>query len=303
MIQNNALLTLSGPADFFLAPMFVHNTLFGRVTVAVIGLITFAGIVRHAKLHGWSAAHFSLPFYLAVVLLWNYADANNRYLLPYWPLFAAGLWLELRHLLKLIAAQLSAAGAALDKFVIAMLGALVFVLACAIAVNYMWGTREFMRQQSEKRSTLLKGKQAAYDWLAKHAAPDARVIAYEDPSVYLYSGRMAMRPIFFSTAEQFDSARLAEALTHLGDVPQAIGADYWIASTDDFQNEWPSAAAGAQEFMKGLGGKAPVVYSNPDHSVRIYSIRYLQRKPFDYPQGATQLPKQIEQPDGQPSID
>jgi hypothetical protein len=301
MLQNNLLLTLSGPADFFLAPMFVHNTLLGRATVAVIGLVTVAGIVRHAKLRDWSAVHFSLPFYLVVVLLWNYADANNRYLLPYWPLFAAGLWLELRHLLKLLASQLSAARAALDKVVVAMLGALVFVVACAIAVNYMWGTREFMRQQSDKRSTLLKGKQAAYDWLAKHAAPDARVIAYEDPGVYLYSGRMAMRPIFFSTAEQFDSGRLTQALMHLGDIPQAIGADYWIASADDFQNEWPSTAAGAQEFMNCLSGEAPVVYSNPD-SVRIYSIRSFQRKPFGCHQGR-QLPKSAEQCDEHAPVD
>jgi hypothetical protein len=123
------------------------------------------------------------------------------------------------------------------------------------------------------------------------------VIAYEDPSVYLYSGRMAMRPIFFSTAEQFDSARLTEALSHLGDVPQAIGADYWIVSADDFQNEWPSAGAGAQQFVNGLGGNAPVVYSNPDYSVRIYSIQCFQREPFDCQQGMTQLPKHIVQHD------
>jgi hypothetical protein len=297
MIQNNALLTLSGPADFFLAPTFVHNTLFGRATVAVIGLVTLTGIVRQAKLRGWSAVHFSLPFYLAVVLLWNYADANNRYLLPYWPLFAAGLWFELRHLLKLVAAQLSAARAALEKVVVVMLGGLVLVPACAIAVNYVWGTRELMHQQSEKRGALLKGKKAAYDWLVKTAAPNTRVIAYEDPSVYLYSGRMAMRPIFFSTAEQFDSARLTQVLSHLGDVPQAIGADYWITAADDFQNEWPSAGAGAQQFVNGLDGKAPVVYSNPDYSVRIYSIQCFQREPFGYKQGMTQLPKHVEQHD------
>ena len=302
MLQNNALLTVSGPADLFLAPMFVHNTLFGRATVAVIGSVTLAGIVRHANLREWSAVHFSLPFYLAVVLLWNYADANNRYLLPYWPLFAAGLWFELRHLLKLLAAQLSAARAALDKLVVVMLGGLVLVLACAIVLNYVWGTRELVRWQSEKRGVLLKGKKAAYDWITKNAAPNARVIAYEDPSVYLYSGRMAMRPIFFSTVEQFDSDRLTQALLHLGDVPQAIGADYWIASADDFQNEWPSAAAGAQEFMNCLSGEAPLVYSSSD-SVRIYSLQCFHRKPFDCQRGATQLPKSAEQNDEHASVD
>jgi hypothetical protein len=302
MLQNNLLLTLSGPANFFLAPMFVHNTLLGRVTVAVIGLVTVAGIARHGKLRGWSTVHFSLPFYLVVVLLWNYADANNRYLLPYWPFCAAGLWLESRHLLKLLAAQLSAARAALDKVVVAMMGGLVLALVWAIAVNYLSGTRELMRQQVEKRASLLKGKKAAYDWITKNAAPDARVIAYEDPSVYLYSGRMAMRPIFFSTAEQFDSDRLTQALRHLGDVPQAIGADYWIASADDFQNEWPSAAAGAQELLNCLSGEARAVYSNPD-SVRIYSIQYFKRKPFDCQQGVTQLPKSTEHYDEHAPVD
>jgi hypothetical protein len=272
MLQNNGVLTVSGPANFFLAPMFVHNTLFGRATVAVIGLVTLAGIVRHGKLREWSAVHFSLPFYLAAVLLWNYADANNRYLLPYWPLFAAGLWLELRHLLKLIAAQLSTARAGLDKIVVMLLGGPVLVLMCAIAVNYMWGTRELMRQESGRRGALLKGKQAAYDWLAKNAAPDARVVAYEDPSVYLYSGRMAMRPIFFSTAEQFDAARLTQALMHIGDVPQAIGADYWIASADDFQNEWPSATAGARQFLSQLAESFAMVYHSSDDRVHVYSL-------------------------------
>jgi len=154
-----------------------------------------------------------------------------------------------------------------------------------------------MHRQSEKRGALLKAKKSAYDWLVKNSAPNTRVIAYEDLSVYLYSGRMAMRPIFFSTAEQFDSARLTQALSHLGDVPQAIGADYWIAATDDFQNEWPSAGAGAQQFVNGLGGKVPAVYSNPDYSVRIYSIQCFQREPFGCQQGMTQLPKYVEQND------
>jgi hypothetical protein len=276
MLQNNALMSASGPADFLLAPMFVHDTLFGRAIVLIVGFVTLAGMVGYVRARGWSAIHFSLPFYLLVILCWNYADGNNRYLLPYWPLFAASLWFELRRLLGQLKAQLLAVPSWFEKVALTVVGSLVVVLICAVVVNCAWGLRRTLAEKSQKRAALLVMKRGAYDWIARNAPPSARVIAYDDPNVYLYTGRMSIRPIFFSTAELFEPQRLNEAITHMIDVPCIIGAEYWLSSADDFQNEWPSAAVGARQFMSGLARSFPVVYRSPDDQVLVYSLARVQ---------------------------
>jgi len=277
MLKNNVGMIFRSPADFFLAPLFVRDTVVGRALVGVVAFATMAGILRQTRIRGWGPVHHALLPYSAIILFWNYADANNRYFLPFWPLFAAGLWAELKHLIGMVRTPFIAGGSALEKILAVSLGTLVFCLGAGTAVNYAAGTRRLMFQKSEARAALLRGKRGAYDWLSRFAPRDARVIAYDDPSVYLYSGRMAMRPIIFSTDELFAPERLKVALKHIGDVPRAIGAQYWLAADDDFENEWPDAALSVRNFMGALRLTLPIVSISPDGRVRIYSLSCLQQ--------------------------
>ena len=220
---------------------------------------------------------------------WNYPDGNHRFFLPFWPLFAAGLWVELKHVIGMVRSAFIAGGSALEKIFASSLGTLVLCLVAGIAVNYAVGMRRLMLQKSEERAVLLRGKRGAYDWLSRFAPPDARVLAYDDPSVYLYSGRKSMRPIIFSTDELFAPESLKDAVKHMGDVSQAIGAQYWLAADDDFDCEWPDATSRARDFMGALRFALPVVYASPDGRVRLYSLSCLQQPKETFCSSARQL--------------
>ena len=134
------------------------------------------------------------------------------------------------------------------------------------------GVRGLWSNVSRNRAALLQEKLEAYSWIASSSPLDARVVAYEDASLYLYTGRQAIGPFTFTTAEFFDPARLEEDLDHLGDVPAAIGARYWIDSDDDYGFEWPEAYAKFHDRMKLIGEKLPVVFRSNGGHVRIYLL-------------------------------
>ena len=128
----------------------------------------------------------------------------------------------------------------------------------------------------EERAALLREKREAYEWLARSTDQNARAIAYEDASLYLYTGRVAARPVAFTTAEFYERWRLEKILEHMTDVAQAIKADYWLVSADDFNSEWPEASAQTQSRIRALEKVLPLVYSSGHGHVRIYSLGCLQ---------------------------
>ena len=278
MLGNNALsVLLRGPANYFLFPGLVRDTTGGRVLVVLVTAAIVAGVVKEARHCGWRPIHYALPFYLATIVFWPY-PVSDRFLLPFLPLFAAGLWLEGKHLLRMIGATLSRRRAVMDKLMAVTILLVIVVFSCAMAWNYMGGARKLIEEESRNRSSLIPAKHAAYEWLLRSASPDARVIAYEDASVYLYTGRTSMRPVAFTPAALHDPELLERIAAHMGDVPEAIGAQFWIVSDDDFGLEWQEATSEARDYEARLRTALPEVFRSEDGRVSIYSLECPRRR-------------------------
>jgi len=278
VLGNNTLsVLLRGPANYFLFPGLVRDTSGGRVLVVLITAAIVAGFVKQASRHGWKPVHYALPFYLATIVLWPY-PVTDRFLLPFLPLFASGLWLAGKHLLKMIGGTLSSSRAMTDKLIAVTIALLIAAFSCAIAWNYIGGSRKLVEEESRNRSSLITAKRAAYAWLLRSTSPDARVIAYEDASVYLYTGRLSMRPVAFTPAALHDPELLERIVAHMGDVPEAIGAQFWIVSDDDFGLEWPQATSDARAYEARLRNTLPEVFRSEDGRVSIYSLDCLRRR-------------------------
>ena len=278
MLGNNALsVLLRGPANYFLFPWLVRDTLGGRVLVVLITAAIVAGFVKHARRCGWKPVHYALPFYLVTIVFWPY-PVTDRFLLPFLPLFAAGLWLEGKHILKMIVATLASRGALADKFIAGTVAVLIAAFSCAVAWNYVGGSRRLIEEDARNRSSLIPAKRSAYEWLLRSTSPDARVIAYEDASVYLYAGRSSMRPVAFTPAALHEPELLEQIIAHMGDVPEAIGAQFWMISDDDFGLEWPQATSGARDYQLRLRNALPEVFRSEDGRVGIYSLDCLRRR-------------------------
>jgi 4-amino-4-deoxy-L-arabinose transferase-like glycosyltransferase len=275
MLKNNALTLFCQPAYYLLYPLFVRHNFFWPCLAAVVAATMLGGIVRQAVQNEWKPVHFVLPAYLAVMFFWNY-PLPERFLIPFLPLFVAGIWLEIRNVWRLARCAITANQPVSEKAIAAALCLIIAAFGCAVTFNYVGGTRSLVAEQSRRRGELAVDKQAAYRWLAASTAPDARVIAYEDGAVYLYAGRAAIRPITFTTDAFYEPFRLNEQLEHLTDVARAIHADYWVFSDDDYSEEWP----GVEIQGRALGGRferaLPTVYRSPNGRVRVHDLSCIQ---------------------------
>jgi hypothetical protein len=276
MLKNSVLLFLRAPAEYFVSRSSTESAFAVAVLIALVSLLIFKGVLTFSGERGSRSIYWVLSLYISTALLWNFPQAT-RFLIPFLPLFAAGLWVEGRNVLKMAYTALTGPAPATEKLVASTLGIVLVVFVCVVSVNYAGGMRNVASDRSRQRGILLPEKREAYDWLTRSTDPNARVVAYEDATLYLYSGREAIRPLTFSTAVSYEQWRLSSAVEHMTDVAQAISADYWLVSDDDYIFEWRDGHLAYEARMKELEEVLPLVYSSQSGHVRIYSLGCIQR--------------------------
>ena len=275
MLKNSVLLFLRAPAEYFVPRSPTENAFTAAILIALVSLLILRGVLRFSRDRGSRSILWILLFYILIALSWNFPQAT-RFLIPFLPLFAAGLWVEGRNIFRLAHAALTSPAPVAEKLVASALGIVVVVFICIVSVNYAGGMRNVASDRSKQRGILLPEKREAYDWLTRSTDPNARVVAYEDASLFLYSGREAIRPLTFSTAVSYEQWRLTSAVDHITDVAQAVGADYWVVSDDDYIFEWRDGHLAYEARMKQLEEVLPLVYSSQSGHVRIYSLGCIQ---------------------------
>ena len=275
MLKNSVLLFLRAPAEYFVPRSPTENAFTAAILIALVSLLILRGVLRFSRDRGSRSILWILLFYILIALSWNFPQAT-RFLIPFLPLFAAGLWVEGRNIFRLAHAALTSPAPVAEKLVASALGIVVVVFICIVSVNYAGGMRNVASDRSKQRGILLPEKREAYDWLTRSTDPNARVVAYEDASLFLYSGREAIRPLTFSTAVSYEQWRLTSAVDHITDVAQAVGADYWVVSDDDYIFEWRDGHLAYEARMKELEEVLPLVYSSQSGHVRIYSLGCIQ---------------------------
>ena len=223
---------------------------------------------------GWKPIHYILPFYLAVIVLWNYPDTGNRFLLPFMFLIVAGAWIEMRNIFCLLQTKLfSQAAKGPELAMTGILSAAILYAGLVTILAYAGKANGKLASLSHERADLLTAKQEAYRWLATEGCCSP-LLAYEDANAYLYTERQAMRPIVFPTSAAFDPVRFAEAVDHVMDVSEALHAEYWLFSEDDFGSDTRADAAAIWNCMGRLGPDLwPIVFKSGDGRVVIHSLR------------------------------
>jgi hypothetical protein len=230
----------------------------------VKGMVSLAAATRHA-------AFAVLGAYAVVVLLWNYT-LMDRFFGWALPLFLAGAWFEIGRLARTTGEAFRQRQPLSERAVAALVMAFFAAITAYGGYRYLWVTPRALAAGLAERQQIEAQKQQAYQWIRHNTAPDDRFIASEDASLYLYTGRQALRPMAFSTAAFYrQSQPLLDAdLARMGDTARRIGARYWLAADDDYHLE------SAQEFIARrtselLQGKHEVFSSN-DKDVRIYDL-------------------------------
>lgn len=271
MLKNNATLIFFSPANYFLVPLLQGDSMGGKALMLLVVAGVLGGIARQATVGGWRSIHWVLPFYMATILFWNFPD-TSRFLLPFLPLFAAGLWLEAEQIWKRIRGSSLPGRNVGERALSLTLSFGIAALFCALSWNYVRGARYLMALGTD-RMQLLQDKRAAYEWLSCCTLRNDVVVAYEDASLYLYSGRPSMRPVVFNTAGFYDPAYLENSFAHFKDIPVYTRARYWLISDDDFDNEWGAATVLGRRRETELMAGLPIRFQSPDGRVRIFELR------------------------------
>lgn len=271
IFKQNALLLLLQPGIYFADPRFIRPSDLGTVFTCLLSAIALFGILHLARKTGWQPIHFSLAFYIVPLLFWSYPVAE-RCLLPFLPLFAAGIWTEWKRLAIRIRQSFRPNQFRKERWAAALLSPVLILFAAGIGLAQKRNS-DVISQESQKRGSLLSEKHEAYSWLRTNTPPGSRAVAYEDVSLFLFSGRQALRPITLSPAGLYDPALLKNDVSCITSGAQGIEATYWVMSDDDFSIEWTDATSAALVREGQLGNLLPEVFRSSSGRVRVYGLK------------------------------
>jgi 4-amino-4-deoxy-L-arabinose transferase-like glycosyltransferase len=268
---SNLRSVLVQPGMYFVKATYVHPAVLALVLLLAVTAIAICGILRLADLARWQPIHFALGFSLLPMLLWDYSIAD-RFMIPFLPLIAAAIWTEIRQIVSQVrhtpGSKSSKSERAVAAGFLAISGA---ILLCGAGVSW-WGEVNALAKTSDSRGALLLEKRAAYGWLKENTTANSRVLAYEDASSFLYSGRLSLRPVIFSAAGVYRPELLDSELACINSNAVPIGANYWISSDDDFVSEWEPASTRARNRESEMERKYQMLFRSDHGGVRIYKL-------------------------------
>lgn len=269
----NASLIASAPGLFLLYPLATRKTILDVILVLLISMAAYVGIVRYTQKEGWRPLVAILPLYLLVLVAYPYNP--YRFLLPFCPLLFAGIWLEFRHITKVVVRLMKRGSGTRQRAVAGVVGLGILVLVGIVAVNLGYAIPREIQNLAVQHTKVLGDEQAAYAWIREHAAPNARILAQEDGSTYLYTDRASIPPIMGIVEGYYlsDPRYINRDVTHLADVAKHVKASFWLTTPYDYILQSGADRKLLQRKQKQLLTLAPVVFRSADGKVVLYDTR------------------------------
>ncbi len=268
--KNGISNALMQPGSYLVDAAGFRPALLAIIFLFFLGAIAIRGMARQFNDRALLPLHLGLWFYLLPLIVWDYANFA-RFLLPFFPFIVAGFWLESKRLIAQISATMTQGKRADER----VAGAFFCLIGCALVIggSYSWwrGTKR-LAVVSHSRSELLSEKRQGYEWLRNNTASESKVLAYEDASLFLYSGRLAIRPVIFSPAGYYHPEVLRKECSCLASIAGPTGATYWMIAEDDFSAEWEPAGSRGKEAEAERESELPQLFRSTQGRVRIYKV-------------------------------
>jgi hypothetical protein len=215
----------------------------------VVAVAAIAGCIRLARRtqkiqYPAAALGFSL-----VLLVWHYTP-DQRFVFPLYPLLLAGLWTELENVY--LALRASWRKPVFADRAAALGGAgMLATLALFIAFTTIFGLFRFLPDLFARYRADFAARRPAYEWIARHAPAEANVFAYDDPLLYLYTGRKSCNlPIPPRLYYHDDQAGIDKLLFSLPNFAREQRLGYVVIAGDDFYRDLH--ARGARCLMQAV---------------------------------------------------
>jgi 4-amino-4-deoxy-L-arabinose transferase-like glycosyltransferase len=270
VLRNGIWTAFIQPASYFVDPTGMRPALLAVVLLVFLSAVAIRGLARQIQTGGWQPIHCAMGLYLVPLLAWDYANFE-RFLIPFLPLIAAGMWIEALHLARVVRSSLrkqSGTEARIAAFFFCLVGC---ALLLGTAISWWKGTGVLMHN-SELRAAWLVEKRQGYAWLRENTLPDARVLAYEDASLFLHADRQALRSTIFSPAGYYRSEVLDAEIPCITSSAKPVGAAFWFVADDDFRVEWEPAFSRARSKEREIEVTLRPLFRSTLGRVRIYKL-------------------------------
>ena len=237
--------------------------------MAILSVPIWLGVLRQHHKPEWRPIIYTLAFYSAILLIWPYT-IPDRFLLPFVPLFLAGLWCESLILRDSILKHCRRGASITHRILAVSLSTVLIALVAILAWNYFVADPASLRTASGLETRRLPERQQAYQWILQHTGADDVLVAWEDATWYLYTGRQSLRPIAVLPRPAYVAGghSFQHDLDHICDAPRHVGARYWVTTREDFALEQNPQALSAR--VAEINAVLPLVFNSEDNYVQIY---------------------------------
>jgi hypothetical protein len=269
MLKENCLQLVSSPGPF-LAGAFDRRS---WLLTAGMSAIVLSGVVRQLRRPEWRALAFITIPYVLIIIVWPY-PIMERFLFPFLPIFLVAMVLESKRLVSLATKNLRPTASWANRLLAAGICTILIGYIAFSGCNYLFWDRQQLMEAEHAQAKSLEEKKEVYSWIRDHTRVEAKIVAYEDILLFLYSRRQALRPIALLPAAAYskrsgsDTPDLAGDLAHLCDAPRAAGATYWLVTGDDFAlDAEPKKTASRQDEIVAV---LPLVFRSSEGFARLY---------------------------------
>jgi hypothetical protein len=204
----------------------------------------------------------------AILLVWHFPP-DQRFVFPLYPLLLMGLATELANfgaVLRLTWAKPKFS----DRFAAALVGGLLAVVALFAVFCTAYGLTRFVPGVFATYRAELQTREPAYAWIARNAPPDANVYAYDDPILFLYTGRRSCRlPIPPKFLYHGDDNGIVKLMASMPSFARENRLTYLLLTPDDYHRDLnEKGGAGLAAAMQS--GAFQQVYTS--NGVAIYRL-------------------------------
>jgi hypothetical protein len=172
----------------------------------------------------------------AILLVWHFPP-DQRFVFPLYPLLLAGLATEVRNLCGALQFAWSKPAFA-DRFVVAGFGTLLAGVAAFALFCTVFGLVHVIPDLFATYRADFQAREQAYEWIARNVPRDANVYAYQDPVMFLYTGRKACRlPIPPKFLYHADDSGIDKLMGSMADFARGYQLDYLLLTPDDYYRD------------------------------------------------------------------
>lgn len=203
-----------------------------KTLTQVIGIAAISGIVRLAR--RGIAVDYALFGLISSLMLtvWHFPP-NERFILPLFPLIAAGLVTEFEFLFAGLKKGFAHRERSQRVAAYVLTGAAGLVIAAGAGLQFFVSFGYLNRLAEEDREKLVDLR-AAYRWIESNVDSNARILSSDDPLLYAYTGHrgnaMPLSPKWWYSDEH---DQIVDAFRDAAEYCRRRGFEYFYATSDD----------------------------------------------------------------------